>query len=106
MTPDIHDVLAWIVLRAARAINWHRAGADGKTAIQRRTGKVFRRAAAPFGQNVLWMPAGKTASRIEAQSRWREGIFWGIFGGGIGVNDCAIGAPGGCPGWARYQAGA
>ena len=53
----------------------------------------FRRAVAPWGQKVLWMSPGKMVSRGGAESRWKEGIFLGIFGGGVGANDYAIGTP-------------
>ena len=41
------------------------------------------------------MSAGKHANRISAESRWQEGIFLGILGGGVGASDCAIGTPDG-----------
>ena len=34
-------------------------------------------------------------SRISAESRWQEGIFLGILGGGVGASDYAIGTPDG-----------
>ena len=44
----------------------------------------------------MWMATtGKDASRIGAKSRWREGIFLGLFGAGRGANDFSIGAPDG-----------
>ena len=41
------------------------------------------------------MSAGNHVSRISAESRWQEGIFLGILGGGVGASDYAIGAPDG-----------
>ena len=41
------------------------------------------------------MSAGKHVSRISAESRWQEGIFLGILGGGVGASDFAIGTPDG-----------
>ena len=41
----------------------------------------------------MWMEPGKLVSRIEADSRWKEGIFLGVIGGGLGVNNYAIGTP-------------
>ena len=54
---------------------------------------------APFGQKVVWMATGKDASRIGAESRWREGIFLGLFGAGQGANDYAVGTPDGVEVW-------
>ena len=39
------------------------------------------------------MSAKKHVSRISAESRRQEGIFLGIFGGGVGASDYAIGTP-------------
>ena len=33
------------------------------------------------------MSAEKHVSRISAESRWQEGIFLGILGGGVGASD-------------------
>ena len=41
------------------------------------------------------MSAKKHVSRIDAESRWQEGIFLGILGGGVGASDYAIGTPDG-----------
>ena len=41
------------------------------------------------------MSAGKHVSRISAKSRWQEGIFLGILGGGVCASDYAIGTPDG-----------
>ena len=41
------------------------------------------------------MSAGKHVSRISAESRWQEGIFLGILGGGVGASDYAVGTPDG-----------
>ena len=41
------------------------------------------------------MSAKKHVSRISAESRWQEGIFLGILGGGVGASDHAIGTPDG-----------
>ena len=51
--------------------------------------KSFRRVVAPVGQKVMWMATGKDASRIGAESRWREGIFLGLSGAGQDANDYA-----------------
>ena len=93
VVPETHDILAWLVTHAAHTINWYRVGTDGKTPFQRRTGKGFKRVVAPFGQKVLWMEPGKLVSRIESDSRWKEGIFLGVIGGGLGANNYAIGTP-------------
>ena len=37
------------------------------------------------------MSSKKHVSRIGAESRWQEGIFLGILGGGVGASDYAIG---------------
>ena len=39
------------------------------------------------------MSAKKHVSRNSAESRWQEGIFLGILGGGVGASDYAIGTP-------------
>ena len=41
------------------------------------------------------MSAGKHVCLISAESRWQEGIFLGILGGGVGASDYAIGTPDG-----------
>ena len=41
------------------------------------------------------MSGKKHVSRISAESRWQEGIFLGILGGGVGASDYAIGTPDG-----------
>ena len=41
------------------------------------------------------MSAKKHVGRISAESRWQEGIFLGILGGGVGASDNAIGTPDG-----------
>ena len=41
------------------------------------------------------MSAKKHVSRISTESRWQEGIFLGILGGGVGASDYAIGTPDG-----------
>ena len=41
------------------------------------------------------MSAKKHVSRISAKSRWQEGIFLGILGGGVGASDYATGSPDG-----------
>ena len=58
-------------------------------------GRKFRRLVAPWAQKIWWMSAGKHVSRISAESRWQEGIFLGILGGGVGASDYAIGTPDG-----------
>ena len=92
--PENHDTLAWLVQHAAATINCHRIGVDGRTPFHRRTHKNFRRVT-PVGQTVVWMATGKDASRIGAESRWRGGIFLGLFGADQGANDCAVGTPDG-----------
>ena len=84
--PETHDCWAWLVTHAAATIKWFRPGLDGKTPYE---------PVAPWGQKVWWMSAGKHVSRISAESRWQEGIFLGILGGGVGVSDYAIGTPDG-----------
>ena len=37
-----HDTQAWLIQHVAATINWHRAGMDGRTPFQRRTGKSCR----------------------------------------------------------------
>ena len=93
--PEDHDALAWLVELAAKTVNWYRPGVDGKTPYERRYGRRFRRPIAPWGQKVWYMPTGKLVSRIGADSRWREGCFLGVLGGGGGANDYAIGTPDG-----------
>ena len=39
------------------------------------------------------MSAKKHVSRISVESRWQDGIFQGILGGGVGASDYAIGTP-------------
>ena len=92
--PETHDSLAWLVTHAAATINRFRPGLDGKTPYELRVGRKFRRPVAPWGQKVWWMSAGKHVS-ISAESRWQEGIFLGILGGGVGASDYAIGTPDG-----------
>ena len=87
--------LAWLVTHAAATINWFRPGLDGKTPYELRAGRKFRRPVAPWGQKVWSMSAKKHVSRISAESRWQEGIFLGILGGGVGASDHAIGTPDG-----------
>ena len=41
------------------------------------------------------MSEKKHVSRISTESRWQEGIFLGILGGGVGASDNAIGTPDG-----------
>ena len=41
------------------------------------------------------MSAEKHVSCISAESRWQEGIFLGILGGGVGASDYAIATPDG-----------
>ena len=43
----------------------------------------------------MWMATGRDASQIRAESRWREGIFLGLYGAGQCANDHAVGAPDG-----------
>ena len=88
---EIHDSLAWLVSHAVATINWFRPGIDGKALYELRVGRKFRRPVAPWGQKVWWMSAKKHVSRISAESRWQEGIFLGILGGGVGASDYAIG---------------
>ena len=93
---ETHDSLAWSVTHAAATINWFRPGLDGKTPYELRVGRKFRRPVAPWRQKVWWMSAKKYVSRISDESRWQEGIFLGILGGGVGASDNAIGTPDGC----------
>ena len=48
-----------------------------------------------MGTEGLVMSAGKHVSRTSGESRWQEGIFLGILGGGVGASDYAIGTPDG-----------
>jgi hypothetical protein len=91
--PDNHDVLAWLPTHAAATINVTRVGVDGRTPYELRYGKKFRRPVAPWGQKVHWMPTGKLVSRTAAESRWKEGIFLGLYW--RGPNDYAVGTPDG-----------
>ena len=52
------------------------------------------------------MSAKKHVSRISAESRWQEGIFLGILGGGVGASDYAIGTPDGVQDGPSSQVGA
>ena len=92
---ETHDRLVWLVSHAAATINWFRLGLDGKTPHELRVERKFRRPVNPWGQKVWWMSAKKQVSRISAESRWQEGIFLGILGGGVGASDYAIGTPDG-----------
>ena len=38
-------------------------------------------------QKVWWMSAKKHVSRISAESRWQEGIFLVVLGGGVGASN-------------------
>ena len=58
-------------------------------------GRKFRRPVAPWGQTVWWMSAKKHVRRISAESRWQQGIFLGILGGGVGASDYATATPDG-----------
>ena len=93
--PETHDSLAWLVTHAAATINWFRPGLDGKTPYELRMGRKFRRPVAPWELKIWWVSAKKHVSRICAESRWQERIFLGIFGGGVGASDYAIGTPDG-----------
>ena len=90
-----HDSLAWQVAHAAATINLFRPGLDGRTPCELRVGRKFRRLVAPWWQKVWWMSAKKHVSRISAESRWQEGIFLGILGGGVDASDYAFGTPDG-----------
>ena len=104
--PETHDSLAWLVTHASATINWFRPGLDGKTPCELRVGRKFRRPVAPWGQKVWWMSAKKHVSCISAESRWQEGIFLGIPGGGVGASDSPLGRQMGCkrpeqPSWCQ-----
>jgi hypothetical protein len=67
--------LTWIIHHGGQMIARSQRGPDGRTAWERRRGRPYRRALAPIGERVLYLPAGKKASTIE--DRWRNGFFMG-----------------------------
>ena len=69
-------VLPWMVRHAAALINRGRPGVDGRTAYELRYGKPFRMQIPMLGERVLWLSAGKRASRLE--DRYKPGIFLGL----------------------------
>ena len=89
--PDTAAVLAWLVAFAAFTINVTRVGTDGKTAFQLRYGRSFKRPLVGWGQKVQFQRVGKADSRVEATSRWDEGILLGMSIGGGGSSNYIIG---------------
>ena len=49
-----HSLLAWLVGHAAFLLSRIPIGKDGRTAVERWTGRTYRREIAIFGEHVLW----------------------------------------------------
>jgi hypothetical protein len=74
-----HVALPWIVQYAAAIMNRARRGEDGRTAWELRKGRQYLKPLCPFGEKVLYLPAGKKRSTLD--SGYREGFFFGIVEG-------------------------
>ena len=69
------NIVPWVVQHGAESMSRHARGENGRTAWERRNGRVFKHKCLPFGEVLLSLPAG-AASRLEP--RWRQGIWLGI----------------------------
>ncbi len=57
-------ILTWLVEASASLMNRGQRGSDGRTAYELRRGKPFRKEQVPFGECVLYLPAGKRQSTL------------------------------------------
>ena len=74
---ESHTVLPWLIMYAAMLINICSVGEDGKTAIERRRGKKFKRELPEFGENVWYHKQG-SAGKHKLDERWGDGVYLGI----------------------------
>ena len=73
--PD-HAMTPWAVRFAAQIITRSHVGRDGLAAWRRAFGRrQLPRRFVPWGEKVLFLPAGKAKAQLEP--KWREGIFVG-----------------------------
>ena len=90
--PETHDSLAWLVTHAAATINWFRPGARREDAVRAACGPQVSQTNGSMRAEGLVDECKEARS---AESRWQEGIFLGILGGGVGASDYATGTPDG-----------
>ncbi len=74
--PREHPILTCMVHYAGSVITRGQLGKDGMTAFQRWKGKRFKGTLLPFGECILYLPAGKRGSKID--EKYIEAIFLGI----------------------------
>ena len=72
-----HPIMTWICRYPGFMINRFARGKDGRTPYERRRGKRYKKAMTPFGEKVMYLPAGKRSTTGHAD-KWQEGIFLGI----------------------------
>ena len=58
------QVCAWLVSYVAAVLNRARVGRDGRTLRELRKGRPSKRALAPFGERVMYLPAREHRSQV------------------------------------------
>lgn len=72
-TDQNHTILPWIMAHAAGQITRRQTGLDGRAPHERWRGRRLEKKLPPFGETVLYLPAGKVPIRLHG--KWRDGIF-------------------------------
>ena len=70
--PTTHAVFTWLVEHAADLYIKYHVGKDGKTAVQRLTGRTCREELVEFGEHVMFRPL--LSHRAKLQPRWEKGL--------------------------------
>ena len=83
-----HVAVPWLVQYAAALMNRARRGSDGRTPWELRKGRQFLQALRPFGERILFLPAGKRHSQLD--SGYRDGFFFGVV---EGTEEVYVGTP-------------
>lgn len=72
-----HPVLTWIARHAAESVNRFRVYNDGKSALQRLTGRKWKKPGLVYGECVMVRPAHPEDKRKDYQNKLVLGVYVG-----------------------------
>ena len=85
--PEGHNLLTWLVRFAASSYRRFHVGSDGRTPIERLTGRRTHGPMAGFGESIWWMPLQVHGRAAPLETRYQTGFFLGY---SDGSNTCLV----------------
>ena len=79
IVPATHPIIEWLVKWSAFTHNAFQIKKNGKTPIEMRRGRVFNKAIAGFGENVLYKERRDQKNKIDKMDvMWLRGVYLGV----------------------------